>query len=147
MRSHSPPGGQTDHPLRSPLPVLDVVLTGVTGSIDLPPRWRAEPELASVLVTHHLEELPATTSHALLLAHGRTVARGPIHEVVTTETITRAFEHPTEVSHVEGRRSAAPGAVRELHGEVPGDPGQARISCMKPTSQCCAGVRAWAWRV
>jgi iron complex transport system ATP-binding protein len=33
------------------------------------------PEVASILVTHHLEELPTTTTHALLIAEGRTVAR------------------------------------------------------------------------
>ena len=32
------------------------------------------PEVASILVTHHLEELPTTTTHALLIAEGRTVA-------------------------------------------------------------------------
>ena len=34
------------------------------------------PEVASILVTHHLEELPTTTTHALLIAEGRTVAIG-----------------------------------------------------------------------
>lgn len=35
------------------------------------------PGTASVLVTHHLEELPTTTTHALLLADGRVVGSGP----------------------------------------------------------------------
>ena len=30
--------------------------------------------MASILVTHHLEELPTTTTHALLIAEGRAVA-------------------------------------------------------------------------
>ena len=34
------------------------------------------PQVASILVTHHLEELPTTTTHALLIAEGRTVATG-----------------------------------------------------------------------
>ena len=34
------------------------------------------PHLASVLVTHHLEELPATTTHATLLREGRVLAAG-----------------------------------------------------------------------
>ena len=38
------------------------------------------PEVASILVTHHLEELPTTTTHALLIAEGRTVAVGPARD-------------------------------------------------------------------
>lgn len=64
------------------------------------------PELASVLVTHHLEELPSTTTHAMLLAHGRTVASGPAADTITTELISQAFEHPIEVGHRDGRWSA-----------------------------------------
>ena len=35
------------HPLRSPLPVRDIVLTGLTGTIETAPRWRPTPEEAS----------------------------------------------------------------------------------------------------
>src|SRR6516162_10059666 len=38
------------------------------------------PELASVLVTHHLEELPESTTHALLLRAGECLAAGPVDE-------------------------------------------------------------------
>lgn len=64
------------------------------------------PDLASVMVTHHLEELPASTNRALLIAHGRTVASGEAAEVITTEHISAAFEHPIEVEHRLGRWSA-----------------------------------------
>lgn len=67
---------------------------------------RTAPEVASVLVTHHLEELPVSTSHALLISHGRTVAAGEVASAVTTSTITRAFEHPIEVSREGGRWAA-----------------------------------------
>ena len=40
-----------------------------------------QPGLATVVVTHHPEELPASTSHALLLREGRTVAAGPAGDV------------------------------------------------------------------
>jgi len=170
------------HPVRSPLTVVEVVLTGLTGSIEPPLRWEpsaeelarahalirrvglaarsdavwpvlsqgergraliaraliAEPKLllldepttgldvaareqlletiaelaaadgalASVLVTHHLEELPETTTHVLLLAAWRAVASGPIEEALTTEAVTRTFAHPIEVARSGLRWSA-----------------------------------------
>ncbi|MGI5218228.1 ABC transporter ATP-binding protein [Nocardia sp. CA-290969] len=170
------------HPLRSPLTVREVVLTGLTGTVDLPMRWSppavdidrataaleavgmaakverrwptlsqgergraliaralitaprlllldepttgldvaareqllhtidsldsTHPGLASVLVTHHLEELPTSTSHALLIAGGRTVAAGPAGETITTATISAAFDHPVLVDRRHGRWSA-----------------------------------------
>lgn len=66
----------------------------------------AHPELASILVTHHLEELPTTTTHALLLAAGKIVARGPVDEVITTENVSAAFDYPIEVRFDDGRWSA-----------------------------------------
>ncbi|WP_459546503.1 ABC transporter ATP-binding protein [Nocardia sp. X0981] len=170
------------HPLRNPLPVRDVVLTGLTGTVDIPMRWipsaeqiaaataaldavgmaakaerawptlsqgergrtliaralitaprlllldepttgldvaareqllhtidaldRTHPGLASVLVTHHLEELPTTTTHALLIAEGRTVTVGTAAETITTEHISAAFDHPVRVERRGGRWSA-----------------------------------------
>ncbi|WP_395245442.1 ABC transporter ATP-binding protein [Agromyces sp. MMS24-K17] len=67
---------------------------------------RTHPELASILVTHHLEELPETTTHATLVSHGRILAAGPVEEVVTTELVTEAFEHPIRVSRHDGRWAA-----------------------------------------
>ena len=64
------------------------------------------PELASVLVTHHLEELPATTTHALLVADGRVTAAGPARDVLTSAAVTATFSHPLEVEHAHGRWSA-----------------------------------------
>ena len=170
------------HPLRSAASVLDVVLTGFTGTIERPMRWEptteqvarareladvvgltervdalwptlsqgergrtliaralaadpalllldepttgldvaareqlpetiddlshSNPGLTSILVTHHLEELPETTTHALVISHGAVVAAGPVHETVTTEVISRAFEHTIHVEHRHGRWSA-----------------------------------------
>ncbi|MFD3745232.1 ABC transporter ATP-binding protein [Nocardia sp. NPDC058633] len=169
------------HPLRAPLSVREVVLTGVTATIDTPMRWsptsddlaradaiidtlglasraddswptlsqgergrtliaraligdpevllldepstgldlaareqllttldtldRTHPEVASILVTHHLEELPSTTTHALLVADGHTVAAGPAIEVITTDHVSTAFAHPIEVRY-DGRWNA-----------------------------------------
>ena len=68
---------------------------------------RAEhPRLASVLVTHHLEELPASTTHALLLADGRVHAAGPVETVLTSETVSACFDHPVLISRSHRRWSA-----------------------------------------
>src|SRR5258708_39065627 len=44
------------------------------------PLDETHPAVASILVTHHLEELPTPTTHALLIAEGRTIAKGPARE-------------------------------------------------------------------
>jgi iron complex transport system ATP-binding protein len=67
---------------------------------------RTHPGVASVLVTHHLEELPTTTDHAMLLSHGRVIATGAAGEVITTENVSAAFEHPIDVERRDGRWSA-----------------------------------------
>ena len=67
---------------------------------------RARPDLATVLVTHHLEELPTTTSHAFLVKDGRRHASGPAAEVLTTERVSACFDHPIEIEHRAGRWQA-----------------------------------------
>jgi iron complex transport system ATP-binding protein len=67
---------------------------------------RTHPDVASILVTHHLEELPTTTTHALLIADGRTVASGPARETISTDNVTTAFAHPIAVGYDEGRWTA-----------------------------------------
>ena len=60
----------------------------------------------TVLATHHLEEIPATTTHAALLRTGGVVAAGPIDHVLTTELLEACFEVPIELAHADGRWSA-----------------------------------------
>ncbi|TWS19820.1 ATP-binding cassette domain-containing protein [Tsukamurella asaccharolytica] len=72
------------------------------------------PDLATVLVTHHLEELPTSTTHAFVLADGRRVASGDVDRVLTSETVSRAFEHPIHVQRRDGRWSAT-GATGAAH--------------------------------
>ncbi|PWH07129.1 ABC transporter ATP-binding protein [Brachybacterium endophyticum] len=64
------------------------------------------PDLTSLLITHHLEEIPTTVTHALLLRGGAPSAQGPIDEVLTTEAVSHAFDHPIAVRHEDGRWSA-----------------------------------------
>ncbi|MFF5973610.1 ABC transporter ATP-binding protein [Streptomyces sp. NPDC012769] len=167
------------HPLRSAPRLRDVVLTGLTNSVERPPRWEptrqdreradeliatlgltarsearwptlsqgergraliaralmpaprlllldepatgldlpgreqlltaldalaaAHPRLATVLVTHHLEELPTATSHALLLREGRALARGPVAEVLSGDLVGACFGMPLTLSRADGR--------------------------------------------
>jgi len=67
---------------------------------------RRHLDLATVLVTHHLEELPASTTHALLLRDGGVLATGPVADVLTTELASACFGHPVAVSRRAGRWAA-----------------------------------------
>src|SRR5919106_7020204 len=49
---------------------------------------------ASLLVTHHVEEIPAGITHALLLKRGQVVAAGPLDQALTAETLTATFDLP-----------------------------------------------------
>jgi iron complex transport system ATP-binding protein len=60
----------------------------------------------SVLVTHHLEEIPPTATHALLLRAGRTVAQGPIETTLTEASLSAALGLDLVVERF-GRRWAA----------------------------------------
>ena len=63
-------------------------------------------DLASVLVTHHLEDLPASTTHAMLLRDGEVVAAGPVTDTLTSAYISSSFDHPVSVRRADGRWSA-----------------------------------------
>jgi iron complex transport system ATP-binding protein len=56
-----------------------------------------------VLVTHHVEEIPASFSHALLLRHGQVVTAGPIDDALTSDTISACFDLPLQLRREDGR--------------------------------------------
>jgi iron complex transport system ATP-binding protein len=97
---------------RPPLLLLDEPADG----LDLPGREALLAALASlaggssppavVLVTHHLEELPPTITHALLLADGRASACGPATEVLAEEPLSACFGVRVSVSRADGRWAA-----------------------------------------
>jgi iron complex transport system ATP-binding protein len=62
-----------------------------------------------VLVTHHVEEIPAGFTHAMLLRHGSAVAQGPIESVMTADNLSRTFGVPLALDRsVNGRWYARP---------------------------------------
>ncbi len=63
----------------------------------------SRPELTTVTVTHHLEELPPSTSRVLLLREGRVLAAGPAPEILTDELLTTCFGRLIEVTRHNGR--------------------------------------------
>ena len=64
---------------------------------------------ATVLVSHHVEEIPPGFTNALLLRDGRVVASGALPDVVTEENLSATFGMPLRLS-LRGRplRRASP---------------------------------------
>ena len=58
---------------------------------------------ASILVTHHIEEIPTGTTHALILKDGKIAVSGPIEQVITSEHISAIFELPITVVQEDQR--------------------------------------------
>lgn len=58
---------------------------------------------ATIIVTHHIEEIPAGTTHALLLKDGAIYASGAIAEVLTEIAISEVFGVSVALSF-DGRR-------------------------------------------
>lgn len=61
---------------------------------------------ATVLVSHHVEEIPPGFTHALLLRKGAVVASGPLEEVLTEPIVSACFAMPLRLTHEDGRWAA-----------------------------------------
>ena len=70
---------------------------------------------ATVLVTHHVEEIPPGFTHVLLLRDGQVVAAGPLDRRLTEQTLSRDLRHARWCSSHDGRALARP----RPHGAVP----------------------------
>jgi iron complex transport system ATP-binding protein len=61
---------------------------------------------ATVLVSHHVEEIPPGFTHALLLRRGEVVSAGPLDEVITAANLSSTFGMPLVLTHEDGRWAA-----------------------------------------
>lgn len=62
-----------------------------------------DPRLTILLTTHHLEELPVSTSHVLLMTGGRRHAFGPTAQVLRSEVLSAAYGCAVNVTERAGR--------------------------------------------
>ena len=63
-------------------------------------------DTATVLVTHHIEDIPSSTTHLLVMAAGRVIASGPIAKTLTAETLSTAFGLNVALTSHDNRWSA-----------------------------------------
>jgi iron complex transport system ATP-binding protein len=76
----------------------------------------ADPDApASVLVTHHVEEIPQGFSHCLLLSEGKAVASGLLTDVLTSENLSIAFGQSIALEVIDGRYFARRTRTRAAH--------------------------------
>lgn len=61
---------------------------------------------ATVIVTHHIEEIPVGTTHALLLKDGKIAVSGPVSQVITSEHVSAVFGVNVSVESIDSRFSA-----------------------------------------
>jgi iron complex transport system ATP-binding protein len=58
---------------------------------------------ASIVVTHHIEEIPFGTTHALIIKNGSIAVSGPVSSVITSEHMSAVFGINIEVTASNGR--------------------------------------------
>jgi iron complex transport system ATP-binding protein len=76
----------------------------------------ADPDApATVLVTHHVEEIPPGFTHGLLLNEGQVVAQGLLEDVLTAEHLSIAFHQSIALDRVDGRYFARRTRVAGRH--------------------------------
>ena len=57
----------------------------------------------TMMVTHHVEEIPAGVTHVLLLKGGKVQAAGPVAETLTAENLSATFGQDIELAQLHGR--------------------------------------------
>ncbi|WP_110241407.1 ABC transporter ATP-binding protein [Nocardioides gilvus] len=61
---------------------------------------------ATVMVSHHVEEIPPGFTHALMLRQGKVMAQGPLERVVTQEALSETFGMALVLTQSGGRYAA-----------------------------------------
>lgn len=88
-------------------PAVGVDLPGREALVAVLDDLARDPEGPATLhVVHTLEELPSSTSHALLISGGTAVASGSVDDVLTSSLLSACFGHRFEVERRGGRFSA-----------------------------------------
>lgn len=88
-------------------PVASLDLAAREQTIKIIGAYASSPEApAIIMVTHHLEEIPAGFTHALIMSEGRVFAAGPIESTITSQKISEAFGLPITVDSVDNRYRA-----------------------------------------
>jgi iron complex transport system ATP-binding protein len=88
-------------------PVASLDLAAREQTISLIGAYASEPAApAIVMVTHHLEEIPAGFTHALIVSGGQIHAAGPIEQTLTSEKLSGAFGVSISVELADGRYRA-----------------------------------------
>ncbi|MEY4418089.1 MAG: hypothetical protein RIQ88_527 [Actinomycetota bacterium] len=85
-------------------PVASLDIGSREATIKILGNYASHPKApAIIMVTHHLEEIPAGFTHALVLANGRVAASGSINQTLTTEVLSKAYGIELEVALLGGR--------------------------------------------
>lgn len=85
-------------------PVASLDIGSREATIKILGNYASHPKApAIIMVTHHLEEIPAGFTHALVLANGRVAASGSINQTLTTEVLSKAYGIELEVALLDGR--------------------------------------------
>ncbi len=81
---------------------------------------REHPSMPSVMVSHHLEDLPTGVTHSLLLRDGKILAKGLVEDMLTSELVSACFGFPIDVHELDGRWAAraAAGWTVSRHGDA-----------------------------
>lgn len=102
-------------------PAAGLDLGGREELVDRLSRLALDPDApATVLITHHVEEIPDGFTHALLLSEAHVVAQGLLADVLTSKNLSDAFRQQITLSKVGGRyfarRRRRPGGHRRAAG-------------------------------
>ena len=66
----------------------------------------SRPNFPTIMVSHHLEDLPSSVSHVLLLRKGRVLASGPVVDMLRSDLVSACFGFPIDVHELDGRWAA-----------------------------------------